>query len=181
MRALICCVTFFVLSSPSYAQAFGAWQTGVSTDNDQLYAATVNESGDLLGNYCYIATGNCVWVFATATICKLGQSVEMLANTDTGYEVVKAKCAGPYHWGGATLYRSVFTNTLKMLNLVQSANVLGFAIPLKGDQFRVVRFSLNGSNLAIKSILSEIQKLQHRKQSPPSTPNTQPNTTDQTL
>ena len=65
-----------------------------------------------------------------------------------GIEVV---CRGKLDNG---MYRYVFTDFEQIDDTVKKASRIGFAVPLAGDQFRVIRFDLMGSNEAIAAIRS---------------------------
>jgi hypothetical protein len=58
----------------SAAPGADTWGTGVTDDGAALYAATVNDSGNLLGQYCAPSSGNCVWLLGMGTGCKEGDS-----------------------------------------------------------------------------------------------------------
>lgn len=130
----------------SAAQAADTWDTGVTDDGEALYAATVNDSGNLLGQYCVLSSGNCAWLLGMVTGCKEGDSYPVLANSDAGSSHIYVQCSAQLDNG---LYRYVFNDFEEIDDLVKKGLRVGFAVPLQGDQFRVVRFDLGGSNRAL--------------------------------
>jgi len=156
---------FFLIvavSSASRAQSFGTWTTGVTDSGEMLYAATVNDSGNLLGQYCSSSTGNCIWLLGMSTACKEGDQYPVLANSDAGAAHIMVYCSAKLDNG---LYRYVFTEFDSINHIVTKGLRVGFAIPLQADQFRVVRFDLGGSNRALALMLEAAQKAQTKPSS----------------
>jgi hypothetical protein len=151
--------TAYLVIAPciSYAETFGSWMTGVTDTGDGLYAATQNDSGNLLGQYCFPSEGNCIWLLGMATACKEGDQYAVLANSDAGAGHLNVYCSAKLDNG---LYRYVFLEFDAIQNIVTKGMRVGFAVPLEGDQFRVVRFDLGGSNRALAVMRSAAEQIQ---------------------
>ena len=55
-RVMVAAVAMlFLLSNAATAQTkqFGDWTVQLAEDRESMFAATVNDSGDVLGEYCY--------------------------------------------------------------------------------------------------------------------------------
>jgi hypothetical protein len=50
------------------------------------------------------------------------------------------------------MYRYAFTDFDSIDGLVAKSSKIGVALPLEGDQFRVIRFDLNGATKAVGSM-----------------------------
>jgi hypothetical protein len=145
-------LAFFIgLSSAAIGQTsqFGSWNTGRIGGNEGLFAATVNDSGHILGQYCYFQSDSCIYLLAFQTACKPESKYPVLVNSDVGSSQVFVYCSGQLSSGK---YRYVFTDFEEIDKVIKGANKVGFAVPLEGDKFLVVRFTLNGSNEAIASM-----------------------------
>lgn len=137
------------------ATSFGSWASGSADDGSNLYAASINDSGSVLGQYCYISSGNCVWLLAISASCEDGSEYPVMANSDTGAVQLKVSCKGKV----GDLYSYVFSEFEGIDTIVKTGKRIGFALPLQQDQFRVVRFKLDGSVDAIKIMRNSAQKV----------------------
>lgn len=142
------------------AQTFGAWQVALSADLTNIYAATKNDSGAVLGEYCFPRKGSCVWALGIPTSCDDGHVYPLLANSDIGSAQIRIQCQGPVD---GKLYSYAFTNFKSIDHLVKRASRVGFAMPLQADRFRVVRFVLNGASAALKTMRIAATKLMDSK------------------
>lgn len=138
------------------AQTFGGWITGTA-DSGELYAATVNDSSAVLGQYC--SSDSCAWIIGMSTSCEAGAKYTILANTDIGAYHLDIYCNRKLEGG---VYQYVFTDFAAIDGLVKSGSRIGFAIPLEKDQFIVVRFLLNGSKAAIAALATEKNTLPNK-------------------
>jgi hypothetical protein len=133
-------------TAPANAETFGSWHT--DTASTDVYAATVNDSGHVFGQYCYPREGSCLWMFSMGTACDRNDRYPALINSDAGALPVEIYCMGPLPKSpGRYLY--AFTEFDKMTELAVKASRIGVAVPLKSDQFRVVRFDMDGAREAI--------------------------------
>jgi len=142
--------TAFCAAAPAVAQTVPVGDWLVSTQSDStLFAATINDSGALFGQFCYLEEGTCAWLLGMTTGCEKGDKYPALLNSDRGARSVEIYCDGKLESG---LYRYAFTDFDAVKgHLIDSARI-GIAIPLQSDQFRVVRFSLDGAARAISSM-----------------------------
>ena len=175
IRILIyCALALLLLTSRLHAQAqyFGSWFVGPSSSSGPHYAATINDSGNLLGQYCFPADDSCLWLLGMKTSCTEGARYPVLANSDAGAFHMEVLCSAKLDNG---MHQYVFTDFAKVDDVLSKGTRAGFAIPLDNDQFRVVRFSITDSNRAVARMKSNAEKAQ--KPSPRSPRGTR----DQTL
>lgn len=142
----ITCLCYSVFAT-GQDRAFQDWYSGTTSDGDGFYAGTANESGHFLGQYCY-STG-CVYLLGLQTSCTKGNKYPVLVNASTGSKTVEVFCNGPLVGGR---YQYVFTAFDEINSIVLEATRVGFAFPLRNDEFIVIRFSLMGSNEAIATM-----------------------------
>ncbi len=151
MKARVTLV-FATLACPFVVQAqttFGSWTTGVIDNSGGLYAATINDSGAIFGEYCYFATKNCLWLIAVDSKCIKDQEYPVLANTDKGAASFTLHCNGVEKNG---LYSFSFRNWKDLELMIRAGERLGIATPMQSDQFKVYRFLLNGLNASTQNI-----------------------------
>lgn len=142
----------FTLSLASFVQAdstFGHWSTGVITNNAGVYAATMNDSGAILGEYCYFSSKSCTWTLAVNGACVKDSSYPVLANTDKGAAYFDIVCIGRLESG---LYSFGFKNWQDLEHLLKSGARIGIATPMQADQFKVFRFLLDGLTQSTQSM-----------------------------
>ncbi|QPK63285.1 hypothetical protein IVG45_21180 [Methylomonas sp. LL1] len=125
---------------------FGSWFVDVSKSGGFLYAATVNDSGNFFGQYCYPGSGSCMWFLGMKVSCKEGEQYPVLVNSDVGSNQLQLLCTGKLD---NSLYRYAFTDFDAVDEVVKKGLRVGFAAPLQSDQFTVIRFNLDGSNRAV--------------------------------
>lgn len=135
------------------AQTFGSWTT-ITNNREYLTALTQNDSGNVLGQWCYPSNGSCIWILALKTQCEKGSEYPVLVNSENwGSASLQVYCDGPLsNMPGPSLYRYVFTNFDGITNPVMKSPRIGFAFPLQGDQFTVVRFDLAGAPSALRAM-----------------------------
>ena len=146
----------------------GDW--AVSTDIPKTWFAIVaNDSDDLFGEYCDPRPeGACQWLLVMPLPCETGSKAPAIANSDAGAESFTVQCLGP---NSAGKYRYAFSPFDQMEDLIKRSSRIGLAFPLEQDQFRVVRFQMSGSSVALATMKKGAAKLL-----PP-----QASTADQTL
>jgi hypothetical protein len=141
--ALLC----LTIPAPSAAQAaFGKWH--VEAADGRIYASTVNDSGHVIGQYCYPKDGKCYWLLGITTKCEKGEKYPILVNSDAGAESVEIYCFGELK-SAPGRYQFAFTNFDRANHLVTQSKRIGIAIPLAGDQFRVIRFDVGDAAAAV--------------------------------
>lgn len=149
MPPLLAAVALFCglsLGSAQAGETYGSWSVALGDNSEFIYAATMNDSGALLGQFCYPDSGKCLWMLGMKTTCETGSEYPVLANTDTGAIQLKITCSGPLSNG---FYLYAFTEFDAVDAAVAGGTRIGFAVPLQTDQFRVVRFLLSGAAAAI--------------------------------
>jgi hypothetical protein len=136
---------------------FGDWQAGVTDDRSMMYAFTTNDSGDVFGEWCSLSSGNCSWMVGLSTDCEQESSYPVLANTDTGAAPLNITCGGKIE--DTKLSRYQFDNFKAVAAVLKNSHRIGIALPMQGDKFRVVRFSLKGCSSATGTMEDAVAKL----------------------
>lgn len=145
---------FLVLTNNGSAQDFGNWHVDTSSE-DAVYAATGNDSGAVFGQFCFLSAGSCYWFLGMSTACEKDAQYPVLANSDAGAWKFDVVCNGQIPNG---MYRYVFSDFNTVDALVRKGSRLGIAFPMKGDQFLVSRFLLNGSVTALTVMRAAAEK-----------------------
>lgn len=154
MSALLL-ATVLLLASPPAAmgQTFGSWSAGFvdSRTAPYAYAYTENDSGQLLGQFCYPKGDSCVWLVAMSTGCEKGQKYPVLVNSDAGAESMEVYCAGEL---GDSPRKSTYAFSAfdKINQVVVKGGWLGIAIPLADRDFGVIRFDIRGAAPAVRAM-----------------------------
>lgn len=136
------------------AQANEGWVVEMESKHF-LYAVTMNDSGALLGQYCFPDEGSCIWLVGMEIPCNKDDRYHGLANSDVGAQPLELLCDTQLDNG---LYRYVFTDFKAVDAIVRRDSRLGIAIPLADGQFRVVRFNLEGSTRALDRMRSATER-----------------------
>jgi hypothetical protein len=150
MKLLIAAFATAILlgaTTPAMAQSFERWTTGAD-EQGGTHASVMNESGFILGQYCDSRTGPCYWVLGMSARCKMGTKYPVLVNSDVSAQSLEVGCTGETA-GQAGIYGLVFTDPEAIGGIIARSNRLGIAFPMKGDQFRVVRFDVTGAPAAL--------------------------------
>jgi hypothetical protein len=129
-----------LLSAISALAQPGQWSFSLSTDKDYYVALTTNDSNASLFKACFFDSKTCYWVIAGDTSCDAGTTTSVLINASQGAAMATLTCS-PYQ----NFNRYILSNPDAMDDMAKAAGIIGFAIPLKSGQFKVYRFSLNGS------------------------------------
>jgi len=150
-RLFLLYLSALLLSADASAQqlSFGNWSIGPTSSGAGFYASTVNDSGHLLGRYCF-GSDSCVYLLGISTACTKGQRYPVLVNATTGSKTLEVFCNGPME--GGKKYQYVFTAFDQIQQVILQATKVGFALPLAGTAFTVIPFSLVGSNEAIAAM-----------------------------
>jgi len=148
MRAIALMVALLSVSA-AHAEKVGDW---TYQSERSYFAATVNDSGNVFGQWCDVYDGNCIYLIAIPMRCEDGETYPVLSNSETSANAVEIVCRGPLQGrnaDGRALYRFVFTNFASIDHQVRQSQRIGFAFPTQGDGFHVSRFSLAGAIQAI--------------------------------
>jgi hypothetical protein len=143
--ALLCC-----LPMPARGASLGDWRTGVTMNGKEFFAYTLNDSGQAFGEWCSVDSGSCTWMIGMSFGCDKNFAYPVLANSDAEAESLSMNCSGTIE--DTDLSRYAFTDFKSVKSLLKDAHVVGFAIPMQSDQFRVIRFSLDGCSDAIAAM-----------------------------
>jgi hypothetical protein len=152
--ALTGMLTVSIISCNALAQEIGNWTIDTKS-KEFLYAATINDSGALLGQFCSLKDGNCMWLLGMSTACNKGDSYPVLVNSDAGALHLQVYCDGQLESGS---YRYAFTDFDAVDNAIRKSSKIGFAVPLQSDQFKVVRFLTNGAISALTIMRTAAEK-----------------------
>jgi hypothetical protein len=131
------------------ATTFGQWRA--ESGDTFLYALTQNDSGNILGQWCYPKEGNCYWLIGLKLQCEQNAKYPILMNSDSGALPLHIVCFGELA-DGVGMYRYVFTDFDKITEAVMGNQRIGFAFPLQSDQFSVSRFDLKGAPAALRAM-----------------------------
>jgi hypothetical protein len=146
-----------LIPSIALSATFDKWEAGISDDHQTFYAFTLNDSGSIFGEWCTVSTRICVWMVGMDSGCEGDSTYPVLANTDTGAAPLNIKCGGKL--ADTNLSRYQFQDYKSVEGLLKGSHMIGFAIPMKADQFKVVRFSLSGSERAISAMEAAVAKV----------------------
>ena len=126
----------------------GDWAWSID-DPTALYAATENSAGQMLAQFCDTTEGSCAYVVGFDTQCDEGDSYPALVNSDAGTASLEFLCGGELDDGGHLMIAKDFE---QLDRFIREARKIGFALPMQGDEFKAVRFSLKGSVAAIDAM-----------------------------
>jgi hypothetical protein len=155
-------ITVLAAALPARAQVIGDWV--VDTKSQSAYSAvTVNDSGHTFGEFCDLEEGNCLWLIEMSSSCDEGAKTPVVANSDGSAANLELLCMGRLDGGN---YAYAFTDFDRVDNLVRHSNRIGFAIPLGGDDFQMIKYDVHGAAAALSTMLAATNK--DSKKSPPS-------------
>ena len=126
----------------------GDWSWSIE-DPEMFYAATENSAGQVLMQLCDTEDGTCFYAVGFNTTCDEGDSYPALVNSDAGTASIELYCGSASDDGTNLMLVKDFD---QMDGFVRTAKKIGFALPMKGDEFKAVRFSLKGSVAAIDAM-----------------------------
>lgn len=126
---------------------YGDWFVDLGSPNKK-FAYTGNQAGEVFGQLCtYDSDGNnCVYVFSMDLECEEGNEYPVLVNSDVGASHQRIACGGKAS-GASYRYYFYFDEIHKT---IEDGSRIAIVFPTKSDQFRVLRFSLIGSETAIR-------------------------------
>jgi hypothetical protein len=143
-RLVVLGAALAALRADAQARQFGAWAAGVMDGKEGVFAATVNDSGGVLGQYCFRESGSCLWLLANDINCEDGARYPVLVNTDSGAVSTTIRCIDV---DGKARY--VFEAFDVIDDAVRKANWFGIAFPMQSGRFQVSRFSMSGAAQAV--------------------------------
>ncbi len=151
MRTALAVLLSF-LSSAASSQTIGEWTSQLKLP---FYAATVNDSGHLFGQWCDVDSASCMYMVALSTRCDEGESYPILVNSDVSSLSTTLVCRGRLSSGK---FRYALGNFDDIDGIVRKAKRIGIALPLEGDKFRVIRFSLDGAAASLILMRGAVEK-----------------------
>lgn len=156
--AAIALVALLVLAQSATGQTFGSWTVDASGyargSSDNVYAMTINDSEAGFGQFCYPASGSCLWILATKTGCKEDSRYPVLASASKGGAIaLEVYCGGKF----SDYFRYIFTDFDAVNELVKGGGRIGIVFPLASGEFRVTRFDLDGATTAISTMRSRAE------------------------
>ena len=124
-----------------------------------MYAATLNDSGAALGQFCFYSDTSCYWFLANDVNCKDDSKYPVLINSDAGsfsLELVCMKSGSKPRYG--------FTEFSVIDKIIRDSSRIGIAFPMESGMFQVSRFSLIGSVRAIDDMRKKFGETSKRNQ-----------------
>lgn len=150
--ALLLLFTSKALYGEAIIEEDWAWEI---SGGDMNYAATVNNNNHVLGQYCYIESGNCIYIFSVNASCEEGEIYPGLINSDVGSATIELLCSHK----NETQHVYIISTFEDIDLIIKSANRVGIAFPLDNDRFQVSRFSLKGSTKAILNMRDRTMRM----------------------
>lgn len=158
MKTLASVVLTVLCALPVMAQTtkFGEWRVGRINDGTGVYAATINDSGNVFGKYCYASDRMCYWTIIANVRCEVGSNYPALINGQTASVHVKTTCL-------REVDENNFTQVIHPFDDVESqvtkSNLIGLAVPMESGAFRVFRWSTDGAMKAIEVMEERLMKM----------------------
>lgn len=131
--------------------AMAEWFSG--KDDDGLpYTYTVNDSGNMLGQWCNKDADACFWMLATQRSCDNGIDVPGILNTENGAVSITLKCLSSTVLGGKLYHRLVLSPFDTVRTALQGQKRIAIATPMQDVSYTVTRFNTTGVDVAISRI-----------------------------
>ena len=130
----------------------GDWNWNID-GTDMFYAGTSNNAQNLLAQFCYLTDGNCVYAVSFGLNCDKGEKYPALLNSDSGARSIELICGNKMQGQNVLM----FSSFEEIDGIIRSNNRIGFVLPLKGDEFKAIRFSLRGSAKALDAMRTAVQ------------------------
>jgi hypothetical protein len=140
-------VLYMTASGALAAGPNGAWHW--TTEGGTFVARTTSASGETLGQTCRVAEKRCYWLIGLKRGCTGNATHPVLASTDVGSTTFELACTGQTEDG---IYQYSINEFDNVDDLLARAQQLGFAIPLQGDRFLVVKFDMNGAKPVVEAM-----------------------------
>ncbi len=151
MRALLMLLAAWGLLTLNPAQAQKSrhedWMADLSSDT-YSEAYTTNDSNSVLGIYC---KDKCMAYVDPNINCEVSSKYSIFVNSSLGAVAIDTTCV---HLKDRQI--RVLDKLDLILEQSKSGDRIGFAFALKDGSFKVVRFSMNGSAVAIRRALTHI-------------------------
>ncbi|WP_382321315.1 hypothetical protein ACFJGX_11160 [Hydrogenophaga sp. UC242_50] len=141
------------------ATAQNGWSHGITNGRDAVYAATINDSGAVLGQYCFFEDESCYWILANNIGCEEGEIYPALTSSEITSSSIEMVCGGKLSEGKTRYFLKPF-DTIEKIS--QGSKYIGIAIAMDDGQFRVNRFDLRGATAAMKRATELFHKTPRR-------------------
>jgi hypothetical protein len=138
-----------ILVSPATSaegQVYDDWAVGATDNGQAVYAATTNDSGSILAQFCYFGQSTCEYRLLIDSRCTDGNKYPGLLNSDAGASSITLVCDGSRSGDRYAYVVGPFDNVDKA---IRKGTRIGFVIPMQRDEFKAMRYSLRGSNSAL--------------------------------
>ncbi|MFN3239395.1 MAG: hypothetical protein ACE37D_20415 [Pseudomonadales bacterium] len=122
------------------------YDTAGGTDGSGInLAATYPENGKFsFGQYCFLGSGNCLYITDLEISCEEGAEYPGIVNSHVAAVPIKLTC---YFLGEQPAFTVAPFDDMD--NVVRQAERMSIVVPLANDDYKVVRFSLGGSTYAL--------------------------------
>jgi hypothetical protein len=127
--------------------SYGDWTVHKEISDIQIANTTTGTA--VAGVICVLSAGKCSAYLGTDTPCAEGVETPMLINSATGAAVANATCTTL----GTQKY-NVFAEFANVKDAFESGGLVGFAMPLRSGEFRVIRFNTRGATAAIRDAMT---------------------------
>ncbi|EOE5964607.1 hypothetical protein [Vibrio cholerae] len=148
----------FIISSsfPIFAAEVIHKDWVINTDGDDYYyAATINNSGNVFGKYCYFENKQCLFLITVDITCTKGNKYPVLVNAESGALNLNLVCGD--RMGNQNVL--VFDNFDQVERTAKQSKQFGIAIPMESGHFKVSRFSLSGSSYSLDTMTNEAESV----------------------
>ena len=135
------CISLLFFSNTAIANKVPVGDWTLDVGDNYTEAFTGNVSGSTFGFFCY--GESCSFYVNTNTKCDQDAQIPILINSDSGATFVNTSCTQFPTKDGISYYMTI--NDKDVATSISKGDAIGFAFPLVGGQFKVVRFSLHGA------------------------------------
>lgn len=146
-------ISVLLTSNALAAEVIKDWSWSVG--DNYAWAATINKSGDIFGQYCYYDSGHCLYLIATNSACNEDSKYPILTNSPSGAFSNSLFCKTKVN---REQYSYIVNNFDQIDEVVKEDAYLRFAIPMESGKFKTMTFSLLGSKKAILSMREYAEK-----------------------
>lgn len=128
--------------------AEAAWNSG--KDQEGLpYTFTINDSGNMFGQWCSKEAEACYWMLASQRTCEPGIEIPSVINTEGGAVAISLKCLSSTVIAGKLYYRLVMSPFETVRSALQGQARIAIATPMQDVSFTVMRFDTTGVDAAL--------------------------------
>jgi hypothetical protein len=147
MKRLIILWALAAEMSLAQSVSYGDWYVHKEVADIQI--ANTSSGTAVAGVVCVVSAGKCSAYLGTDTPCAEGVETPMVINSALGASAVTATCTAL----GNQKY-NIFAEFGSVKDAFESGGIVGFAMPLRSGEFRVVRFNTRGATAAIRDAMT---------------------------